>query len=110
MLKKYLRLTIIGITQFFLPITAFMLLTPYLLNKANNLHRLQTLLANWHLTFLIMHGLFYCVLFYTWPAIIKRLCHHRGISLSSREYKQTLSARWYLLSAFILFELLMLWR
>lgn len=110
MLKKYLHLTIIGIIQIILPITAFMLLTPYLLSKTNNLHQLQALLANWHLTFLIIHGLFYCVLFYRWPAIVRRLCHHRGINLNGREYKQALSARWYLLSAFILFELLMLWR
>ncbi len=110
MLKKYLHLTIIGTIRLILPITALMLLTPYLLSKADNLNRIQTLLANWHLTFLIMHGLFYCVLFYAWPLVVKRLCHHRGISFNSREYKEALSARWYLLSAFILFELLMLWR
>lgn len=110
MLKKYLHTTIIGIIQTILPITALLLLVPYILNRTNNLHSLQSFLNNWNVLFLVMHALFYCLLYFVWPSLIHRLCKNKTIELNSFEYKQALSARWYLLSAFILFELLMLWR
>lgn len=110
MLKKYLHTTIIGIFQTILPIMALLLLAPYVLNRTDNLHSLQNFLHNWDTLFLVIHALFYCVLYFAWPTLIHRLCKNKAIELNGFEYKQALSARWYLLSAFILFELLMLWR
>ncbi len=110
MLKKYVRLTIIGITQAVLPITVLALLTPYLLERTENLQKLQVFLSDWNLLFLIGHALFFCLIFFIWPAFIRHLTRRRQIEINASELKQALSARWYLLSAFILLELLMLWR
>ncbi len=110
MLKKYLRLTIIAVIQSVLPIATIALLIPYLLNQTDNLHQFQAILQQWNLLFLVIHAFFYCFLFFFWPHLTKRLCANRKIRVNGIEYKQALSARWYLLSAFILFELLMLWR
>jgi len=110
MLKKYLRLTIIGITQAILPITALALLVPYFLQHTENLHKLQGFLSDWNLVFLVGHAFVYCLIFVMWPAIIRHLARHRQIKISASELKQAISARCYLLSAFILLELLMLWR
>lgn len=110
MLKKYIRMTIIGIFKTILPITALFLLTPYILNSTHKLTNIQGFLRNWDTFFLVIHGLFYCLLYFAWPTLVKRLCKNKTIEVNGIEYKQAVDARWYLLSAFILFELLMLWR
>lgn len=110
MLKKYLRPIIIGIIQTILPITALLLLTPYILGHTESLHSFQNFLNNWDMLLLIIHGLFYCALYFIWPLLVKHLCKNKAIEVNGIEYKQAVNARWYLLSAFILFELLMLWR
>lgn len=110
MLKKYLRSTIIVITQAILPITALFLLAPYLLQRTENLQKLQVFLSDWNLLFLSIHALFYCLIFFMWPAFIRHLCRRRQIKINASELKQAIDARCYLLSAFILLELFMLWR
>ena len=110
MLKKYLRPTIIVLTQAILPVTALALFTPYLLQRTENLHKLQGFLSDWNLLFLVTHGVFYCFVFFMWPAFVRHLCRQRLIEVDASEAKQAIGARWHLLSAFILFELLMLWR
>jgi len=110
MLKKCLHSTIIVITQAILPMIALALLVPYFLKRAENLQKLQVFLSDWNLLFLSTHALFYCLIFFMWPAFVRHLCRRRQIKINASELKQALSARWYLLSAFILLELLMLWR
>jgi hypothetical protein len=110
MLKKYLRLTIIGITQAILPITVLALLVPYFLEHTENLHKLRGFLSDWNLVFLVIHALFYCLIFFLWPAVVRHLARRRQIEMSASELTQAIGARCYLLSAFILLELLMLWR
>ena len=110
MLKKCLRSLIIVITQAILPMIALALLVPYFLKRTENLQKLQVFLNDWNLIFLSTHTLFYCFIFFMWPIFVKHLCRRRQIEVNTSELRQALSARWYLLSAFILLELLMLWR
>lgn len=110
MLKAYLHSTIIAIIQVILPMAAFVLLTPYFLNKADNLHKLQIFLSNWRFTFLMIHVFFCCGFIYAWPSVIKRLFRQQKISLDNQTYQKVLSVRWYLISVFMLLEILMLWR
>ena len=106
MKKNYIRSSIIVLIQCILPIVALVIITPSLINTNTFSHIEYYLKANqpW---FLLWHGLFYLAIFITWPIIINRI--NQQHQLTSYQINKIRQSRWYLIAAFILIDLLMLW-
>lgn len=106
MKKKYIRSSIIVLLQIVLPIIALLIVTPWLINSQAFNHLQDYLNANqpW---FLIWHGLFYLMLFFSWPILLNKITQKH--QLSNGQLKKISQFRWYLIITFILIDFLMLW-
>ncbi|QBR84697.1 hypothetical protein E3983_10165 [Legionella israelensis] len=107
MKKNYIRSSIIVLIQCILPIVVLLTITPWLIHT-NTLSHIQDYLKASQPWFFLWHGLFYVVIFFTWPIIINCINQQQHQLTSDQIYKIRQS-RWYLIAAFILIDLLMLW-
>lgn len=107
MIKPYIRSTIIGLIQAILPIIALLALAPWFINT-DLLTRWQTLFGDIQPWFLGFHGVIYVTLILLWPKLVRRL--QIPNQLSSEQLSRVLKIRWYLLSIFILIDVLMIGR
>ncbi|KTC66370.1 Uncharacterised protein (plasmid) [Legionella adelaidensis] len=107
MLIKYIRSTIIVITQSILPILGLLICTPLLL-ESNALNTVRHSLVRLNAWFLLFHGLFYFFLVLLWPKVVSR--YRAQNHLNAEQIKIALNIRWYLLGIFLLIDSLVLWR
>ncbi|MGQ3892029.1 hypothetical protein [Legionella sp. CNM-4043-24] len=107
MQNNFVRTAIIIMIQIIVPVLLLLTLIPPLLSHSSQLHRIQQFFETHQSGFLFIHGLFYLILFLLWPRIVKQMANQQ---LDDRQIKIALSARWYLVTSLILFEILTLWR
>lgn len=110
MLNKYIRSTIIVLLQSLLPVLFFLWLTPQLLQFSHEFHQAQHFFVVHKVGFLIVHILFYLVLFWLWPLFIDLYIKRCNYDMSTKQIKLALNTRWYLLAAMTIFELLVWWK
>ncbi|KTD04429.1 hypothetical protein Lgee_0182 [Legionella geestiana] len=108
MLKKYIRSTIIVTFKYLMPVLLLLLLAPVLLQFSQEMNQAQKFLSTHQSGFHILHGLIYIFIYYLWP----RLIHARSkeCELTPEQIQIALNAKWYLLAAMAVFELLTWWR
>jgi len=110
MRNKFIRSTIIVLAQYVLPALLLLIITPQVMNHAGQLNQTQTFFKTHQAALLLAHGLFYLILFLLWPHVIKLIISRRDHFPDSATIKTATSARWYLLAAMVLFELLIYWK
>lgn len=110
MLNNIVRKTIIGISKYILPVLLLILLAPQLIQFSSKLDATNHFLKVHQVSFLTFHILFYFVLFWGWPKLILLLANRNQNELDESQIKLALQARWYLLAALVLFELLVWWK
>jgi len=108
MLKKYIRSTIIVTFKYLAPVLLLLLVAPMLLQFSQEMNQAQKFLSTHQSSFHILHGLFYILVYCLWP----RLIHARSKEneLTPEQIQIALNAKWYLLAAMAVFELLTWWR
>ncbi|HHT9843853.1 TPA: hypothetical protein ACT9I4_001970 [Legionella pneumophila] len=106
MKKNYIRSSIIVLIQTILPIIALLIITPWLINS-QSFNYLQDYLKANQAWFLIWHGLFYLMLFFSWPILTNKITLQH--QLNANLIKKVSQSRWYLIIIFILIDMLMLW-
>lgn len=109
MRNKYLRSTIIVTVQCIVPVLLLLVIAPLLINHVAELSRLQKFIEAHRVALLLTHGLFYLSIFCLWPHFIKYTISYHSDYPETNQIKIANSARWYLLAAIALFELLVYW-
>lgn len=110
MLNKVVRKSIIGISKTILPVLLLLLLAPLLLQFSSEFGEANHFFQIHQVSFLIFHLLFYLVLFWGWPKLVFHLAHRNENELDVSQIKLALQARYYLLAALVLLELLVWWK
>ena len=106
MIKKYVRRSIIAIMQWGLLLVLALLLATLMLHHTNQINNGRDFLQSHHAFFLIVHMLFYIALFIAWPRMIRLLAKYQTELPTLAQMKKALHARYYLIGAFLLIELL----
>ena len=106
MLNKYIRSTIIVTVQLFLPLLLLFLLAPLFFEFSHQLKPTQHFLVSHRIGFLITHVIFYLAIIGLWPLIIYSSIKDRKHEPSTAQIKSALNAKWYLLTAMVIFEIL----
>ncbi|MBA2651653.1 MAG: hypothetical protein H0U73_05230 [Tatlockia sp.] len=104
MLKKVLKPFIIVLIQAFVLVTFVGCLTPFLLKNTASITHYRQFLQHFKGSFLIIHGIFYCLLYCLWPLLIKLLCRKQTTPPSAEQLHRALNARIYLIAAFLIIE------
>ena len=81
-----------------------------MLHHTNQLNHWHDFFAHFHRLFFIVHGVFYIALFSLWPHAIRLMANRQQTIPSFKQIKTATNARFYLISAFLLIELLNLLR
>ena len=110
MLRKYARYSIIAIIQLTGLAIITLMIVPLMLNHASILNHGHAFLTRFHYLFLIGHSLFYIALYFLWPHLINLLANQQQEKPTPQQINKALHARYYLIGAFLLFELLNLLR
>ena len=110
MLNKYAKYLIIGIIQLAGLGLLMLLIAPNLLKNTSSLHQWQDFFTRFQLVFFLSHSLFYIALYYSCPRICKCLANRQPEPTTVKQIKHAMQARYYLISTFLLFELLNLLR
>ncbi|AOU64467.1 hypothetical protein [Legionella pneumophila] len=110
MLNKRFYKSIIGISKFILPVVLLLLLAPFLIQFSTELSTMNDFFKTHQIGFLICHTLFYLAFYWAWPKLITGIVNQRQHELDEAQIKLALQAKYYLLAALILFELLVWWR
>ncbi|HHF0529624.1 hypothetical protein [Legionella waltersii] len=110
MLKKFLRPSIIVAIQLILLAILIICITPFLLRNTDSLNHFRQLVQHFKWALLMIHGLFYAVLYFAWPFLINLLSQKQASSPSEEQLRCALNARFYLIGAFVIFEVLNLLR
>ncbi|EHL29738.1 hypothetical protein [Legionella drancourtii] len=110
MLKKFLKPSIIVVIQVILLVIFILCITPFLLKNIDSLNHFRQLIQQFKWPLLLIHGVFYTLLYFLWPLLIKVLSRRQAIPPSDEQRRGALNARLYLIGAFIIFECLNLLR
>ena len=106
MLKKYARYSIVVLIQ----LTGLAILTIFIatlmLNHTSSINHWHDFFTRFHVVFLIMHSLFYIALYCLWPGLIRLLAQQPNLE----QINTAMRARYYLIGALLIFELLNLLR
>lgn len=108
MLNKYIRSSIIVTLQVILPVVLLLLSAPFFLKFSNEFNQVQVFFRNHQIGFLIAHSIFYLILFWIWPKLIKLYCSKHEVS--AELIQLAMQAKWYLLGIMAFFEMLAWWR
>lgn len=110
MLNKRFYKSIIGTSKFILPVVLLLLLAAQLMRFSTELSIINDFFKNHQIGFLLGHMLFYLALYWAWPKLITGMINRCQDELDEAQIKLALQAKYYLLAALILFELLIWWR
>ena len=110
MLRQYAKYSIIVIIQLTVLAIIILLIVPIMLNHANSLNHGHEFFTRFNQLFFIGHGFFYTALYFLWPPIIRFLANRQTEPPTPKQISKAMHARCYLISAFLLFELLNLLR
>lgn len=106
MLKKYAKYPIIVLIQG-MGLFIFMgLIAPLLIQHGTRLNEWHAFVSRFYGLFFIWHGLFYIVLYCSWPSLVRFIINHQEEPSSAKQRINALKARYYLIGVCLLFELL----
>lgn len=103
MLKKHTRHFIIALFQTTGIAIAILACATLMLNHTSNLNQWRDFFTRCHSTFLIIHSLFYIAIYCLWPNLINLLAYQQP---TPNQIKKAMHARYYLIGAFLIIELL----
>ena len=110
MLNKVIRSTIIVTIQFIVPAVLIFILAPQLLNHTHQLSSIRDFFNQHQLEFVLLHCGFYLGLFWIWPRLIRMIATSQSTNPDVTQIKSAISARWYLITIMVFFELLSWWK
>lgn len=110
MLNKCLRFIIIGMIKGVLPVVILLLLAPRLLQLNQGINLAQHFFQIHQTGFLVIHALFYLLLYGLWPSLVNSCLTQSNESIAPERIQSALNARWYLIGCMALFELMVWWR
>lgn len=110
MLKKFLQPSIIVAIQLILLAILIVCITPFLLRNTDSLNQFREFVQHFKWALLMTHGLFYAALYYAWPLFINLVSQKQASPPSAQQRRCALTARLYLIGAFVIFEVLHLLR
>lgn len=109
MLNKTIHTTIIVITKYILPVVLLFLLAPQLVQWSPQLTQVNQFFHVHQVAFLLLHSLFYFALYWLWPRMIYVLVDRTAHDITQEQINSALTAKWYLLTALVFFEVLVSW-
>lgn len=104
MKKSLIRSTIIVLIRTILPIIALLIITPCLLNQSARLKYWQVFFNQNNTIFLEAHIVFYIILLGLWPKLVYTL---KSAETNQQQLHLAMQARWYLVTIFMLIEVLL---
>ena len=117
MLKKHTKQFIIALFQLTGIAILILLIATLMLNHTNNLNQWRDFFTRLHGLFFIIHGLFYIAIYCLWPYLINAIAYRQPQKPSQHNHPdlvmnidKAMHARYYLIGAFLMFELLNLLR
>ena len=110
MLKKYTQQFIISILQLTGIAIATLLIATLMLNHTSGLNHWRDFFIHFHGMFLIVHSLFYIAIYCLWPYLINAIAYRQPKPPTTRQINKAMHARYFLIVAFLIFELLNLLR
>ena len=108
MLRKHTKNLIIALFQITGIAIATLACATLMLNHTNNLNQWHGFFTRFHSVFLIIHSLFYIAIYCLWPKLVNLLAYQQ--QSTPNQIKKAMHARYYLIGAFLIFELLNLLR
>lgn len=110
MLKKYIKFSIIGIVKTVLPVLLILCIAPLLLENTSTFSNWREHFAHFKWFFLFIHTIFYALIFFAWPHLVSLYARKQEKPPNTLQLKLAIKARWYLVGALVVFELLNLLR
>ena len=110
MLTHYFKRACVSILQGLSLFLLILFLASTLLTNSSLLNRLHDLFASSQRLFLILHLLFYSLLYGLWPKFVFILARSQAVALGNELIKAVVQIRIYLISLFIAMECLTLLR
>ena len=108
MLRKHTRHFIIALFQITGIAIVILACATLMLNHTSNLNHWREFFTRFHGVFFIIHSLFYIAIYCLWPYLINLLAYRQ--QPTSNQINKAMHARYYLIGAFLIFELLNLLR
>ena len=110
MLKKHSKLFIIALFQITGIAILILACATLMLNQTGNINHWRDFFTRFHSTFVIIHSLFYIAIYCLWPYLINMLAYRQPEPPTPKQIKKAMHARYYLIGAFLIIELLNLLR
>lgn len=108
MLRKHTKHFIIALFQITGIAIVILACATLMLNHTSNLNHWRDSFTRFHGVFFIIHSLFYIGIYCLWPYLINLLAYRQ--SPTPNQINKAMHSRYYLIGAFLIFELLNLWR
>lgn len=105
MLKKYTKQFIISILQLTGIAIATLLIASLMLNHTSGLSHWRNFFIHFHSMFLIIHSLLYIAIYCLWPYLINVITYRQPVPPTTKQLNKAMHARYYLIGAFLIFEL-----
>ena len=103
MLRKHTKHFIIALFQITGIAIAVLACATLMLNHTSNLSHWRDFFTHFQSTFFIIHSLFYIAIYCLWPYLINLLAYQQP---TLNQINKAMHARYYLIGAFLIFELL----
>ena len=106
MLRKHTKQFIIAVFQ----LTGIAILTLaiaiLMLNHTSSLNNWRDFFTRFHSAFFIIHSIFYIAIYCLWPYLISAIAYRQPEPPAHKQLNKAMHARYYLIGAFLMFELL----
>ena len=110
MLKKHTKQFIIALIQ----LTGIAILTlacaTLMLNHTSSVNHWRDFFTRFHGLFFIIHSIVYIAIYCLWPCLINVIAYRQPHQPTPKQLNKAMHARYYLIGAFLMFELLNLLR
>ena len=110
MLRKHTKHFIIALFQITGIAMAILTCATLMLNHASNVNQWRDFFTHFQSTFFIIHSLFYIAIYCLWPYLINVLAYRQPQQPTHKQINKAMHARYYLIGAFLMIELLNLLR
>jgi len=104
MLRKHTKHVIIALFQITGIAIAILACSTLMLNHTSNLNQWRDFFTRFHSAFFIIHCLFYIAIYFLWPYVINLLAYRQ--QPTPNQINKAMHAKYYLIGAFLIFELL----
>jgi len=110
MLRKHTKQFIIALFQLTGIAILTLVIATLMLNHTSSVNQWRDFFTRFHGLFFIIHGLFYIAIYCLWPFLINAIAYRQPQHPTTKQINKAMHARYYLIGAFLLFELLNLLR